>query len=373
MHLFASLRKVYKPLNLIEVSSAALHHNYTYLAKSSGLEIAPVLKSNAYGHGSVLVAKALDDMRAPFYCVDSIHEAYELLKQGIKTPILIMGYVDPQNLQGKRLPFSFAVSSKESLLSIAQYQPLAGIHIFVDTGMHREGFRMQELPAILTLLKAMKQLHVQGLMSHFAASEKYDSPIAKVQVHNFQKAQQMFAKADIHPKWIHIANSSGVLHYDKYKGKIGNLARPGLAIFGIDPESKNKKLKPALTFKTKLGQIKQIVPGETVGYDFTFKAKKPLQMGILPVGYNDGVDRRLSNNGVVTIRGIACPIIGLVSMNLTAIDISSVKDPKIGEEVIIFSNNMNAKNAISAAALDSMTIPYTLPVNLAASTRRVLV
>lgn len=371
MHL--PFKRSYVPLNTIEVSKTALHHNYTYLSQISGLAVAPTLKSNAYGHGLGLVGKALDDVKAPFYCVDSIYEAYELLKQDIKTPILIMGYVDLQNLQGKRLPFSFAVSTKESLIAIAQYQPHAGIHIFVDTGMHREGFSMKELPSIVVLLQNMKQLHVEGLMAHFAASDTFDAPVTELQVKNFQKAQEMFAKADIHPRWIHHANSSGVLNYAKYKGKIGNLARVGIALYGIDPEDKNKHLKPALTFKTKLVQIKQIQKGDTVGYDFTFTAKTPMLIGILPAGYNDGLDRRLSNNGIVTIEGKACPVIGLVSMNVTAIDISAVKDPKVGDEVIIFSNTVSAKNSMAVAAKSIKTIPYTILVNLAASTRRVLV
>jgi alanine racemase len=371
--MFSFLKREYKPLNRIEVSSAALHHNYTYLSKSSGLAIAPVLKSNAYGHGLGLVAKALDDVKAPFFCVDSIYEGYELLKHGIKTPILIMGYVDPQNLQGKRLPFSFAVSTKESLLAIAQYQSHAGIHIFVDTGINREGFSMKELASIMVLLQNMPHLHVEGLMGHFAASDKYTNPVTDQQIKNFQKAQELFSKARIPLKWIHHANSSGVLNYAKYKDKIGNVARTGIALYGIDPENKNKDLKPALTFKTKLGQIKQIGKGEPVGYDFTFITAKPMTIGILPAGYNDGLERRLSNKGLVTIRGKVCPIIGLVSMNITVIDISSVKDPKVGEDVVIYANAVSAQNTFWRMAKVCETIPYTMLVQLRGATKRILV
>ncbi len=373
MDMFSLFKREYKPLNRIEVSSLALQHNYNYLAQSSGLAIAPALKSNAYGHGIGLVAKALDDVKAPFYCVDSIYEGYELLKQRIKTPILIMGYVDPQNLQGKHLPFSFAVSTKESLLAIVQHQPHAGIHIFVDTGMHREGFSMKELPSIVELLQDMPHLHVEGLMAHFAASDKFDAPVTELQIKNFQKAQEMFAKAGLRPKWIHHANSSAVLNYAKYKGKIGNLARTGISLYGIDPEKKNKNLKPALTFKTKLVQVKEIGKGDTVGYDYTFTAKKPMLIGILPAGYNDGIDRRLSNTGIVKIGGKTCPVIGLVSMNLTAIDISGAKDSKVGDDVVIFSNTVFAKNSVATTAKTIKTIPYTLLVNMSASTRRVLI
>jgi alanine racemase len=372
MDLLSFLKKEYFPLNAIEVSAAALEHNYTYLAKSSGLAIAPVLKSNAYGHGLGLVAKVLDDSGAPFFCVDSMYEAYELLKQKVKTPILITGYVDPRNLKVKRLPFSYAVSTKEMLESVCKYQPHAGIHIFIDTGMHREGISMESLQDVIEHI-ASKKIKIDGLMSHFAASDKYDDVRTGLQVANFQKAQAMFKNAKIHPKWIHMANSSGILNYKKYAGKLGNLGRAGLAIYGIDPEQKNKQLQPVLRFRTKLIQIKRLLKGETVGYDFTFIAKRDMMIGLLPAGYNDGIDRRLSNKGLVSVQDKLCPIIGAVSMNLTAIDLSQLKDPVIGDNVFIFSNSNAAKNSVVSVAKTIDTIPYTVLVNLVTSTKRIVV
>ncbi|MBA3724030.1 MAG: alanine racemase [Candidatus Levybacteria bacterium] len=372
MDMFSLLKRKYKPLNRIEVSSLALHHNYNYLAQSSGLAIAPALKSNAYGHGLGLVAKALDPVGAPFFCVDSIYEGYELLKEKIKTPILIMGYVDPDNLKGKKLPFLYAVSTKEMLEAVYRYQPHAGIHIFVDTGMHREGVPMDALPAIISQIQSMKGVHIEGLMSHFAAADVYGD-LTKEQVKNFQIAQVLFHTSGIQPKWIHMANSLGVLHYKKYRGKIGNLARPGIATYGIDPLNKNTVLQPALTFSSTLVQIKDLAKGESSGYDFTFTAKKDMRIGVVAAGYNDGVDRRLSNVGFMKIGETFCKILGRVSMNLTMIDISEIKDSKVGNKVYVYTNVTLAKNSFNASAIMVDTTAYTLLVQLSPLTKRIVV
>lgn len=371
MSLISLFKKTYIPLNSIEVSASALKHNYEYLHTSSGLAIAPVIKSNAYGHGLISAAKILDTFDAPFFCVDSIYEAYELLKAKIKTPILIMGYVSPQNLAIKRLPFSFAVSTKEMLGTLRKYQPDARIHIFIDTGIHREGIPIDEVSNLVKFLKT-KNIPVEGLMGHFAASDNLSS-LTQEQVLNFQRAQALFLAAGIQPKWIHHANASGVLNYKNYKGKIGNVARTGIALYGIDPERKNIHLQPALTFNSTLVQIKELPNGASSGYDFTFTAKKLMKIGVVAAGYNDGVDRRLSNKGCTKIGDTYCPIIGRVSMNLTMIDITGVKNPKVGDKVEIFSSNPKDKNSISAAALLCGTIPYDLLVKLTTSTKRIIV
>lgn len=371
MSFLSLFKKTYIPLNTIEVSAAALKSNYEYLRSTSGLAIAPVLKSNAYGHGLVLTAKVLDPVGAPFFCVDSIYEAYELLKAKIKTPILIIGYVHPENLRVKKLPFSFAVSTQTALEAVLKYQSHAGIHVFVDTGMHREGFPMEQLPDLIRLITS-KKIKIEGLMSHFAAAENFNA-LTQKQIANFQQVQELFHSAGVHPKWIHMANSSGLLHYKNYKGKIGNMGRAGIALYGIDPERSDKQLQPALRFRSTLVQIKDLAKGEASGYDFTFTAKKAMKIGVIPAGYNDGVDRRLSNSGFAKIDKTYCAIIGRVSMNLTMIDISAVKSPKIGDRVEIFSTNPKAKNSVSEAAAISRTIAYDLLVRLATSTRRIIV
>ena len=170
------LKRQYRALNTIEISQSALVHNYQYLSKMSGLLIAPCLKSNAYGHDISLIGKIVDTLNPPFICVDSLYEAYDLSKAKVKNPILIMGYVSTISLQTKRLPYAFTVFNKEIVDGLNQYQPEAAIHIFVDTGMHREGIRVEELSEFLEYVQKNTRLKIEGLMSHFAMSDKYNDP-----------------------------------------------------------------------------------------------------------------------------------------------------------------------------------------------------
>ena len=365
-------KKTYHPLNLVEVSSDALLSNYSYLSSlNTNISVAPVLKSNGYAHGLVNVAKIIDGVGAPFVCVDSIYEGYELLKSHIQSPILIMGYINPENLKVKRLPFSYAVYNREQVFGISRYQPHAGIHVFVDTGMHREGVSLDDLPKFLQYVNELG-LRMEGLMSHLAAADNPDSELTKKKTGNFETAQEIVRIAGLFPKWIHLGASSALLNHSKYVGKLGNMVRVGISLYGIDPEGKNKQLQPALTLVSTLSQVKSLKEGEKIGYDFTYTAPRNMIIGILPIGYYDGVERRLSNKGLVVINNIKCPIIGRVSMNLTTVDISSVKDPKVGDRVIIYSANTADPNSISHAAALCETIPYDIIVGLASSTKRIV-
>ncbi|MCJ7826388.1 alanine racemase [Patescibacteria group bacterium] len=367
-------KRHYEPLNRIEISSSRLCHNYEYLSKlTTTIQIAPVVKSNAYGHGAKHIVQCLDCLQPPFFCVDSLYEAYELLKFRVKTPILIMGMIHPKSLDTKRLPFSFAVSTLEVVDALKIYQPSAHIHIFVDTGMHREGVPMDELPQFLEYIKTKTPLTIDGLMSHFGKSDDPNDPFTKMQVTCFLEAQEIMKNCRCHPRWIHIANSGALLNHAQFNGRLGNMARTGIALYGIDPEGKNTNLQPVLEFKTHIRQIKKLKKGESLGYDFTFRAKNDMTIAILPLGYYDGIDRRLSNEGYVTIKGKESRIIGRVSMNITTVDVTSVPNVQVGQEVIVYSNQPGKKNSIQNAAAICKTIPYDLLVHLTPTTKRVSV
>lgn len=357
----------YFPLNRIEILSENITGNYRYLSSLyPGIKIAPVLKSNAYGHGIELIAKILDPLRPLFFCVDSLFEAHKILKTGVKTKILVMGFTDPRNLTVKKLPFSFAVYDLEHLKGMLKHQPEAKIHLFVDTGMHREGIKIDDLNDVF---KIMGKVNIEGLMSHFAMSEKYDSPLTLMQVKNFKKAREILEKFNINPKWVHLGASGGFLNAKHFE-EIGNMARTGKALYGIDLSGKFKDLKLALRLKSTLVQIKDLDKDESVGYDFTYKAKKKMKIGILPIGYNDGLDRRLSNSGFVKIGNIFCPIIGRVSMNITTIDLSKVKNPFVGQEVIVISEVRGDINSAENIAKTIGTIPHDVLVGLSGEIKR---
>ncbi len=365
-------RRKFTPLNNIYISQDRIRENYKFLAKfNPEVKIAPVLKSNAYGHGLKEVGKILDNVGSPFFCVDSLYEAFQLQTHArIETPILIMGYIHPKSLSVKKLPFSYAVYDIEHAKAINKYQSGASIHVFVDTGMNREGVTMEEFPEFLKKLKKLENIKVEGLMSHLAISGEPNNPKTKQQIENFLKAKEMILTEGFSVKWFHLGGSYGLLNriVDGC-----NLVRAGKALFGVkNPNVKSStfNLKPALIMTTKIVQIKELSRGGTVGYDGTFQAKKDMKIAVLPMGYNDGIDRRLSNKGYVLVSGVKCKIIGLISMNVATIDISGVKDPKLDLTVIVYSDSDSNPNSISNASKLCGTIPYELLIHLNPITKR---
>lgn len=361
--------KPYYPLNIIEISKKRLISNYRYLSSiNKNIKVAPVLKSNAYGHGIIEAGRILDKLNPVFFCVDSIYEAYQLFNAKIKTPTLITGFVNPENLRVKKLPFSYAVFDLAQFRGILKNQPQASAHLFIDTGMRREGLRVDELESFIKELSTEEKQRIVGLMSHLAFSESPKNPDTKKQIVQFRLALRILKKYSIYPKWVHFGNSSGLLNNKQLGLSFTNVARTGLALYGIS-SIKNSGLKPVLQLKTHVIQVKKIKKGEKVGYDFTYEAKKDRLIAVLPIGYNDGVERRLSDNGIMLVKNIACPIIGRVSMNLCVIDVSEAKNIKIGDEVVVFSNDNEENNVVNSAKKVGV-IPYEILVHLERSTKR---
>ncbi len=367
-------RSSYTPLNTIVISRKNLLHNYRYISSiNPSIKIAPVVKSNGYGHGIAIVGKVFDTVGAPFICVDSLFEAYQLHNSKIKTKILVMGSIAKENLSIKKLPFSYSVYDKEMLGTITKYQSHAGIHLFVDTGLHREGVLLDELPGFLEEIKKRK-LNLEGLMSHFAETEKPKGELTREQIKNFAKAQEVVASFGLQPKFIHIAASGGILQSKNLDTKkLGNIARVGLSLYGVFPNETDINLAPALTLTTTITQLKDIKKGDTVGYSGTFTASSDMTIAVLPIGYNDGLDRRLSNKGVVIIDGQGRKILGKVSMNITTVDVTGMFNPFVGQKVIVYSNNPKDKNSIENSAKLCNDIAYDLLIHLNPATKRVIV
>ncbi len=379
-----ALGRTSHPLNKIEISKEALISNYRYLSKvNHKVKIAPVLKSNAYGHGINLAGPVLDKLKPPFFAVDSLYEANLLRKSEIKSKILIMGYIDPQNLKVKKLPYAYAAWGIEFVQEIDRYQKGAQIHIFVDSGMHREGVQMHCkdksetctvganncLVHFLEELKKFKHIEVSGIMTHLAIGAQPAHLITKQQIATFKKAVEVIHKQAFPIRWVHIGGTNAILH-NKNLGV--NVVRSGLATYGYDPIFEDKNLKPALKLTSKIAQIKIIPKGSGVGYDATFIASKETRIGILPIGYFDGVDRRLSNKGVVMIAGKPCKMLGYASMNMTTVDLTPVSEAKVGDEVLVFSDYKNDPNSFPNAAKTAGTTVYDLLVHLNPTTKRIL-
>lgn len=365
------LGKEYHPLNRIYLSQKNLLSNYNYLSSlQEAARVAPVLKSNAYGHGLAFIAKILDPVNAPFFCVDSLYEAYDLLRAKIKTPILIMGYIGPKSLEVKRLPFSYSVYDENLLRAISKFQPEASVHIFVDTGMHREGVPVAMLSEFLRLVKKTN-IKVDGLMSHLALGG--EDMQTKKQLKEFKKAKKILAEFGFHPQFTHINASVGLLNKVGIQEKVTTVNRAGKALYGTDPRGENVHLKPVLKLCSQIVQIKFLSKGDFVGYEATYIAKEKVILAVIPLGYYEGVDRRLSNKGVVKVNGIDCPIIGRVSMNMTTIDVSRIQRPFVGQEVVVYSDDARDKNSVLNTAKICETIPYEIISHLERSMRREII
>ncbi len=218
-------------------------------------------------------------------------------------------------------------------------------------------------------------------MTHLAVANNKNNPLTKLQIKNFARAKEKILKKGFTPKWFHIGGSDSLAWVDP---KLANVIRVGRILYGItchpDPSGgiplykrqKIDSLLPILELHSTITQIKHLKKGEAVGYDATFSAQKDMTIAVLPLGYNDGVNRNLSNKGIVKISGIECPIVGLVSMNMITVDISKVKSPKVGDNAIIFSSNLQDKNSIENSAKLINTNPSNLLVSLHSSTRREL-
>ncbi|MFA6024578.1 MAG: alanine racemase [Candidatus Gracilibacteria bacterium] len=364
-------KKKYRNLNVVHVFKDALKHNlHLYQKWCPHQAICPVLKSNAYGHGLTLVAKALDDENLPFFVVDSLYEAYELKKARIKTPILIIGASHPESLHTgiigrvRRLPFHFSVYNKESAELFAKLG--YPVHLKIETGFSRLGFSLEALTEQLPFFKKIG-LNIEGVYTHFAdADNPHNDAKTTEQVQRFETALTLIEKTGFSPKWIHCANSAGAL---KVKNPKFNMARLGISLYGIPVIEGFEGLKPAMELESTLIAINEVKKGETVGYGGTFTAPHPMRIGIIPVGYYEALPRSLSNAGCVEVNGTLCPIVGRVCMNLCMVDLSHA-EAKLYDPVIVYSRHPEQKNSVLEQSKAAQLIPYELLVHISESVAR---
>lgn len=357
---------MYHNLNVITVFLNHLRENKEFLERYSSLPIAPVLKSNAYGHGLKLLAKEVNTYLSPFVCVDSLFEAYELQKNGYKKDILIMGYVDPRDIPRKK-NIHYAVSDVEYARELINKYKHVKIHLFLDTGMGREWLRLDDCDISWGGLSSLKRNTV-GIMSHLASPEQIE--ISQEQKGMFFEQIKLLRKQGFEPIYSHILASWGLIHSanseDMYSD-MQSLGRSWLAWYGYGHEN----LKPALRYTTKIVQIKHIKKWDKVGYDGTFTASQDMTIAVLPIGYHDWVDRRLSNIGNMMVEDKLCPILWRISMNITTIDVSHFS-ASVGQEVVFIDENPASPVSLVRQA-ERTGIPYDFLVHLSKETRRITV
>lgn len=322
----------------VEIDLAAFRHNLRQLKSllPSGVSFMQIVKADAYGHGALEIGRIAMEEGARFLGVANVEEGKLLRIQGCKAPILILSPSlenEIEQIIGYDLkPCVSQLSFLKALQKEALKQNrLIDIHLKLDSGMHRSGVALEHFEALYQEAKSLSQINIEGVCSHFAASED-DLEFSQTQLQHFES---IVAKMQPQPQLIHIANSSAVVN--KLLG-ISNMARLGILSFGVytDASQKDKiQLKTVMSFKSRIAQIKQIRKGEGLGYNLSWIAPKDSRYAIIPVGYADGYDFMLSNKARVSIRSRLCEVIGKVSMDMICVDISEVPDAKLMDVVVL--------------------------------------
>lgn len=367
------IRKASKPASLITVSlskSALLNNLNEFRNCFPSWQIAPVLKSNAYGHGLSIIAGILEKENPPLFIIDSYFEAEALRSRGTKTPLLIVGYTKTETiLKNKLKNISFTISSINALQDLAKkVSHRISIHLKVDTGMHRQGISIEEKDTATQIIKSNPNIYLEGICSHLADADNQDSSFTNSQISKWNSVVLDFQKQFPSLKYWHVSNTAGHV----YREAKANITRLGIGLYGL-VEISGLHLRPVLEMKTVISGFKKIKKGDRVGYNGTFAAPKDMMIATIPAGYFEGIDRRLSNKGFIKIGDIFCSIIGKVSMNITTIDVSDIFNIQIDEEVIVISNNSKDKNSMLNIAKACGIIPYEVAIYIPAHLKRIVV
>jgi alanine racemase len=371
-------------IGTLRVSLSALRHNAELLRNLVGpTHAAFVVKGNAYGHGAVDTALAIEGL-ATKVCVYSLDEAIELRDGGITAQILVMGPIPPGSLDD-------AIAAKvemalwdtrgyaRDLAAAAQRgRTRARAHIKINTGLNRLGLAADELADAVEDYGQMTDLEIAGVFSHLAAAEELDSPYTMQQLDRFNRAYAsaepvLAARGPLPIR--HIAASAAAMLWPQTRL---DMSRFGIALYGLWPSSQTREamnggklpLEPALSYVTEIVAVQQIAAGEPVGYGTTFHVPRPTRIGVIPVGYADGIPRALSNIGAVLIDGARCAIVGRVAMNMCFVDLTHAPNAHTGSAVTLIGRDGSEEITADDWATWSNTINYEIVTRLPSTLAR---
>jgi alanine racemase len=359
-----------------DVSLTTLRQNFRTVQKHVGaaVTVCAVVKADAYGHGAVECSKSLESEGAKWLGVTSLDEAIPLRDAGVRANILLMtGFWRGEEAEIVRMhltPTVWEPSQIESLdkaaagLGVAQHP----VHLKVDTGMGRLGVGIDQLPAVLHVLRSAKHLTVEGLSTHLASSEIMDAPSVAEQERSFEAARRMVRDAGFEPRFVHVANTSAVI---SRRETWNTMVRPGVALYGyylpfqragreVSGGTLRLPVKPILTWKTRILSLRNFGANQALGYGGTYVTKAPAHVAVLPVGYADGYNRQLSNRGRVILREHYAPILGSISMDLTLVDVTGIPGVSVGDEVIL----LGTCDGLSVDALEHARLANSSPYEI---------
>ncbi|MFQ5850228.1 MAG: alanine racemase [Candidatus Binatia bacterium] len=356
----------------------ALRWNFHQARKKvgPGVKILSVVKANGYGHGACKVARTLENEGSDGFGVATVEEGVELRNRGIKSPILLLGGVWPEQLdellQNNLTP---VVSETEILHRIEVLAKKRGIalnfHLKVDTGMGRIGFLASEIDSWLPELRKLEALNLQGVLSHFSQAESVEGEYTQGQLGSFRDVVKRLRCEGYHPPLIHLANSAAVITLPP---AYFTMVRPGLMLYGIHPSPRTAcevGLKPMLSWKTRIIQLKRVPKGFGISYGQTFVTQRDSFIATLPVGYADGYKRLLSNRGSVLVRGQRAPVVGNVTMDLTMVDVTDIRGVQQGDDVVLLGHQGEEAIPADEMAGWARTISYEILTSISVRVPRI--
>ena len=356
----------------------ALRWNFRQIRSKVGpqVKVLSMVKANGYGHGAPAVATALAAEGSDAFGVATLEEGLELRQTGINLPILVLAGAYPDQVDqffAHRLtPVIHAVESLKQLdAAIHSSGRELQVHLKVDTGMGRLGLLAAEVDAWLPKIKGLKALKIEGVFSHFSHAESVEGDYTREQLRIFEDVIERIRSAGVEPSLVHLANSAATI---TLPAAYFDMVRPGLMLYGIYPSpamAHQISLKPVLTWKTGVLQVKQVPAGTSISYGQTFITKRKSLIATLPIGYADGYPRLLSNRGEVLVGGKRAPVVGRVCMDLTMIDVTDIGEIRQGDEVVLLGRQGDAEISADEMAAWSNTISYEILTSIGARVTRI--
>jgi alanine racemase len=344
-----------------------LAHNMRLLQELVGERpLWPAIKANAYGHDAGIVARHLTSLGYGTLCVAHSEEAAELRRAGVRARFLVLSASLPDEAERLVEPdLEPVVCDLETLEALSRAAQRAGVrvpvHVKVDTGMGRIGIRPEELEPFLDRCRELKGVRVRGLMSHFPRADEADKRFSRQQLEVFRQLRDATRASGI--EVYHLANSAAIFdlpdsHFDA--------ARPGISIYGLPPSReiaspRVAELEPVLEWRTRITFLKEVASGVGLSYGHSFHTERPSLIGTIPVGYGDGLGRRLSNRIDVLVRGARCPQVGTITMDQSLVDVTSLRGRvQLGDEVVLLGRDGDERIGADDWAAQLGTINYEI-------------
>jgi len=360
------------------IDHEALRSNLRQIRDKVGscVKILCMVKANGYGHGAAEISQTLIRAGADAFGVATLEEAVQLREAGIQAALIVLAGVFPAQLdtfvEYKLTPVVHDLISLKALdRESSRRQVELGVHLKIDTGMGRLGFLAAEADQWIAAIKQAESLHIQGVFSHFSHAESVQGDYTQKQLEIFKRVLGQLRSAGVIPDLVHLANSAATI---TLPAAYFDMVRPGLMLYGVYPSPNMKEqinLKPALSWKTKILQLKNVPSGTSVSYGQTYVTERESLIATLPMGYADGYPRFLSNRGEALVRGQRARIAGRVCMDLTMIDVTDIRNVRQGDEVVLLGRQGGAEISADEIAAWANTISYEILTSIGTRVPRI--